>query len=61
MRRRRRGRRRSTRGVAHHRLRLAVGDDLAEVHADEPLDDLDEHVDDVLDPDDREAGGAQLA
>jgi len=33
---------------------LTVGDDAAGVHADEAPDDLGQHVDDVLDPDDRD-------
>ena len=47
--------------VRHDGLRRAVGDDAALVHADEPLDRLDEHVDDVLDPDDRDAAVVQRA
>ena len=36
-------------------LRLAVGDDASGIHADQPLGDPQQDVDDVLDPDDRDA------
>ena len=44
--------------VGQHRLRLAVGDDLARIHADQPLGHLQQHVHDVLDPDDRRCRAA---
>ena len=49
------------RRVGHHRVRVAVGDDAPGVHADEPRHHLDEHVNDVLDPDDGDLRTPQLA
>src|SRR5581483_3896758 len=48
------------RGVAHHGLRLAVGDHAPAVHRDEALDDLHEDVHDVLDPHDRDTAAVHL-
>ena len=36
-------------------MRIAVGDDAPRIHADEPFGDLQQDVDDMLDPDDRDA------
>ena len=40
--------------VGHDGRGVAVRDDAAGIHADQPLGDLQQHVDDVLDPDDRD-------
>ena len=40
---------------------FAVGDDAAAIEADQPLDHLQQNVDDVLDPDDRHAARLHLA
>jgi len=47
-------------GIAHHRLRLAIGDDPAGIHADQPLGHLQQDVDDMLDPDDADTPAAQF-
>ena len=46
--------------VGHDRFGLALGDDRAGIHADQPVDDLQKRVQNVLDPDDRQPVRLQL-
>ena len=43
----------------HDRLRLALGDHAAEIDDHQPVDDGEQRMDDMLDPDDRDAGLAE--
>ncbi len=45
--------------MRHHHFGLAVGDDAAGVHADQAVDDLQKHMDDMLDPDDADAAALE--
>ena len=42
-------------GIGDDCIGLAVGDNASSIHADQPFDDANENMHDVLDPDDRQA------
>jgi hypothetical protein len=51
---------RDHRPVGHDGARIAVGDDPPGIHADQPFGDLEQNVDDMLDPDNGEATRLEL-
>jgi hypothetical protein len=48
------------RWIVHHGLRASIRYDPAGIHADQALRHLEQHMDDMLDPDDGDAPATQL-